>query len=186
MQMQTLVADTSALVSLAIPRADSTFDTATYPDPLQYLLTACSVSITPEVERELRTMAQYSDLHATAAANVLAASNHYSVADPLARSDTPNSLPNFGLDPGETEGIVLANSRGVDAFLTDEFTSTNFTVIHSRLAGAKLVTTPRLLRDYAHAGHMTHADAQAVLTEIASHRSWENNAYVQRILHALS
>lgn len=184
--MQTLVADTSALVSLAIPQADSTFDTTTYPDPLQYLLTSCTVSIPPEVQRELKTMAQYSDLHATAASNVLAASSYYTVEDPLTRNDTPNSLPNFGLDPGETEGIVLANSRGVDAFLTDEFTSANFTVIHSRLAGAKLVTTPRLLRDYAHTGHMTRTDAHAVLAEIAPHRSWESNAYVQSILQTLS
>lgn len=184
--MQTLVADTSALVSLAIPQADSTFDTTTYPDPLQYLLTSCTVFIPPAVKQELTTMAQYSDLHATAAANVLAARNHYTVEDPLARGDTPNSLPKYGLDPGETAGIVLANSRGVDAFLTDEFTSANFTVIHSRLAGAKLVTTPRLLRDYAHAGHMPRSDAHAVLAEIAGHRSWQNSAYVQSILHALS
>jgi len=184
--MQTLVADTSALVSLAIPRADSTFDTTTYPDPLQYLLTGWTVFIPPAVEGELRNMAQYSDLHATAATNVLAANNHYTVEDPLARSDTPNSLPTYGLDPGETAGIVLANSRGVDAFLTDEFTSTNFTVIHSRLAGAKLVTTPRLLRDYVHAGHVSQSDAHTILAEIAGHRSWQNNAYVQSILQALA
>lgn len=43
-RLRTVVADTSALVSLAVPRADGEYDTTTTPDPLQYLLTACEVS----------------------------------------------------------------------------------------------------------------------------------------------
>ena len=40
-RLQTVVADTSALVSLAVPRADATVDDALL-DPLQYVLTSCS------------------------------------------------------------------------------------------------------------------------------------------------
>ena len=47
--LQTVVADTSALVSLSVPRADTDYDTDAAPDPLQYLLTSCDVSVPPAV-----------------------------------------------------------------------------------------------------------------------------------------
>ena len=120
-RLRTVVADTSALVSLAVPSADETYDTATEPDPLQYVLTSCAVSVPSSVVTELREIAQYSDIHAAAAHNVLAARSHYDVDDPYERSETPESRPTFGLDDGETDGIVLANTIDADGFLTDEF-----------------------------------------------------------------
>ncbi len=131
--MQTTVANMSALTSLAVPAADATYDMATNPDPLQFLLTSCTVYMPAQVETELRTTAQYTDIHAAAAANILAASGHYHVEDPLQRSDTPNSLPASGLDEDETAGIVLANARDVDGFLTDEFAGTNFALMRRSL-----------------------------------------------------
>jgi len=82
--------------------------TDTAPDPLQYLLTSCDVSVPPEVVSELR------DIHSAAATNVLAARDCYTVEDPYERAGTPDSRPTFGLDDGETDGIVLANALGVD------------------------------------------------------------------------
>ncbi len=70
--LRTVVADTSALVSLAVPRADGAVDTSA-PDPLQYLLTSCDVFVPPEVVEELRDITQYQDIHAAAASNVLVA-----------------------------------------------------------------------------------------------------------------
>ena len=81
-RLRTVVADTSALVSLAVPRADADYDTDTAPDPLQYLLTSCAVSVPPEVITELRDITQYQDVHSAAATNVLAARDHYTVEDP--------------------------------------------------------------------------------------------------------
>ena len=120
-RLRTVVADTSTLVSLAVPRADGAYDTTTAPDPLQYLLTACEVSVPTEVVSELHDISQYQDIHSAAATNVLAAQDYYTVIDPYERSDTPESRPTYGLDDGETDGIVLANALGVDGFLTDEF-----------------------------------------------------------------
>jgi len=123
--LRTVVADTSALVSLAVPRADAAITTDA-PDPLQYLLTSCEVFVPPEVVTELRDITQYQDIHAAAANNVLAAHNHYTIEDPYERDETPDLRPTFGLDDGETDGIVLANALAVDGFLTDEFGGTNF------------------------------------------------------------
>ncbi|ERH00685.1 MAG: hypothetical protein J07HN6_02311, partial [Halonotius sp. J07HN6] len=124
-RLRTVVADTSALVSLAVPRADASVS-STLPDPLQYVLTSCAVSVPTAVRSELDAMTAYDDIHGAAASNVLAADGHYTVVDPYDQAETPDERPDFGLDDGETDGIVLANSLSVDGFLTDEFGGTNF------------------------------------------------------------
>ena len=183
LRLRTVVADTSALVSLAVPRADANVDTDTdtLPDPLQYVLTSCAVSLPATVRSELTELASYDDIHGGAASNVLAAEGHYTVVDPYDQNDSPESRPEFGLDHGETDGIVLANSRGVDGFLTDEFGGTNFAVIHAALRGPKIVPTPRLIREYVRDGHMSTADARRLLDIIGAHRSWGPSPYVARI-----
>jgi len=183
-QLHTVVADPSALVSLAVPRADAAVDT-TVPDPLQYLLTACDVFIPREVLTELQDLTQYQDIHAAAANNVLAARSHYTVINPYEREDTPNSRPTFGLDDGETDGIALANALDVDGFLTDEFGGTNFPLIHAVLQGPRIVPTPRLIYDYARNEHMTRKEARTLLNTISPHRSWENSPYVTQLLQRL-
>jgi hypothetical protein len=183
-RLRTVVADTSALVSLAVPRADTAVDTDT-PDPFQYLLTSCDVFVPPEVVAELRDITQYRDIHAAAANNVLAARSYYTVEDPYEREETPDSRPTFGLDDGETDGIVLANALGVDGFLTDEFGGTNFPLSHAVLQGPRIVPTPRLIVDYARNGHLSPEEARTLITTICPHRSWENSPYVTQLLHRL-
>ena len=180
--METAVADTSALVSLAVPSADAKYDVEANPDPFQYLLTSCTVYVPEEVIAELEDVAQYSDLHAAAAANVLSAREFYNVEDPYARDGAPDERPTLGLDDGETDGIVLANALSVDAFLTDEFGSNNFALIHATLEGPRLVPSPRLIRDYALAGYLSSGEAKALIKRIGKHRSWEGNPYVERLL----
>jgi len=183
--LRTVVADTSALVSLAVPRADGEYDTTTAPDPLQYLLTACEVSVPPEVVSELHDIRQYQDIHSAAATNVLAAQDYFTVEDPYERSDTPELRPTFGLDDGETDGIVLANALDVDGFLTDEFGGTNFALIHAVLQGPRIVPTPRLLWDYARNGHLTYEEARTLIKTISPHRSWGNSPSVAQLLDQL-
>jgi len=185
LQLRTVVADTSALVSLAVPRTDAAYDTDVNPDPLQYLLTSCTVFVPPEVITELRDLTQYQDIHGAEANNVLAARNHYTVEDPYERSDTPDSRPTFGLDDGETDGIVLANTLDADGFLTDEFGGTNFPLIHAVLQGPRIVPTPRLICDYARNDHMTNKEAKTLLTAISPHRSWDNSPYVTQLVRHL-
>jgi len=183
-RLRTVVADTSALVSLAVPRADAAVDTDT-PDPFQYLLTSCEVFVPSEVVAELRDITQYQDIHAAAASNVLAARGHYTIEDPYERDGTPDSRPTFGLDDGETDGIVLANAFDVDGVLTDEFSGTNFPLIHAVLQGPRIVPTPRLIVDYARNGHLSHEEARTLITMISPHRSWENSPYVTQLLQHL-
>ena len=183
-RLRTVVADTSALVSLAVPRADAAVGTDV-PDPFQYLLTSCEVFVPPEVVAELRDITQYQDSHAAAANNVLAARSHYTVEDPYEREDTPDSRPTFGLDDGETDGVVLANALAVDRFLTDEFGGTTFPLIHAVLEGPRIVPTPRLIVDYARNGHLSYEAARTLITAISPHRSWENSPYVTQLLHRL-
>lgn len=183
-RLRTVVADTSALVSLAVPRADAAVD-ADVPDPFQYLLTSCEVFVPPEVIAELRDITQYQDIHAAAANNVLAARSYYTVENPYKREETPDSWPTFGLDDGETDGIVLANALDVDGFLTDKFGGTNFPLIHAVLQGPRIVPTPRLIVDYARNGHLSPKEGRTLITAISPHRSWEDSPYVTQLLHRL-
>jgi hypothetical protein len=183
-RLRTVVADTSALVSLAVPRADAAVGTDV-PDPFQYLLTSCEVFVPAEVIAELRDITQYQDIHAAAADNVLAARGHYTVEDPYEGEDTPDSRPTFGLDDGETDDIILANALDVDGFLTDEFGGTNFPLIHAVLQGPRIVPTPRLIVDYARNGHLSHEAARTLITTISPHRSRENSPYVTQLLQRL-
>jgi hypothetical protein len=183
-RLRTAVADTSALVSLAIPHADGSAGSDD-PDPLQYVLTSCDVFVPPEVVEELHDIAQYQDIHAAAASNVLAARGHYTVEDPYEHADAPDTRPTFGLDDGETDGIVLANTLNVDGFLTDEFGGTNFPLIHAVLDGPRIVPTPRLIVDYARNGYLSHAEAETLLMTISPHRSWDNSPYVSQLVALL-
>jgi hypothetical protein len=183
-RLRAVIADTSALVSLAVPRADAAVG-PDLQDPFQYLLTSCDVVVPPEVVAELRDITQYQDIHAAAASNVLTARRHYTVEDPYERDDTPDARPMFGLDDRETDGIVLANALDVDGFLTDEFGGTNFALIHAALRGPRIVPTPRLIVDYARNGHLSHEAAQRLLAIISPHRNWENSPYVTQLLHRL-
>ena len=141
--------------------------------------------VPPEVVAELRDITQYQDIHGAAATNVLAARDHYAVEDPYERDETPDSRPTFGLDDGETDGIVLANALDVDGFLTDEFGGTNFPLVHAVLQGPRIVPTPRLICDYARNGHMTHEEARTLLSAISPHRSWGNSPYVAQLVALL-
>jgi hypothetical protein len=183
--LQTVVADTSPLVSLAVPRADPNYDTETKPDPLQFLLTSCEVSIPPEVTAELQQLTQYQDSHGAAAQNVLAANGHYTETDPYESEDGPESRPTIGLDDGETDGIMLVNALSVDGFLTDEFGGTNFALVHASLQEPRIVPTPRLICDYARNGHLTTSQATALVQTIGHQRRWENSPYVTQLLSQL-
>jgi hypothetical protein len=182
-RLRTVVADTSALVSLAVPRAVGGVDGA--PDPLQYLLTGCEVCVPPAVVSELRDLAQHGDVHGVAAENVLAATDQYAVEDPYEHPDAPDERPTFGLDDGETDGIVLANVRGVDGFLTDEFGGTNFALVHAALRGPRIVPAPRLVCDYARNDHMTVEQARTLVDVIGDHRSWDDSPYVSQLVEQL-
>ena len=108
-----------------------------------------------------------------------------SLADPYERDETPDSRPTFGLDDGETDGIVLANALDVDGFLTDVFGGTNFPLIHAVLQRPQIVPTPRLIADYARNGHLSHEAARTLIATISPHRSWENSPYVTQLLQRL-
>lgn len=183
--MQHVVADTSALVSLGVPGADATYDIESNPDPLQCLLTSTDVTIPSQVRIELEETAQYGDIHGVAANNVLAAHRHYEVEDPYTHPEAPDERPVFGLDAGETDGIVLANTIDANGFVTDEFGGTNFPVIHAALTGPRIVPAPRLICEYAWNDHLERPEARARIQRIGRHRSWDASAYVSLLLELL-
>lgn len=162
--MSTLVADTSALVSLGIV-AD------TPADPLSLCRSRYEVVVPTVVWDELEEIAAYDDSHGQAATAVLNRADAFetqSVALDAA----------FPLDDGENAAVTLANDCDAALLLCDEFTQLG--VIHASLANTRLVTTPTMLSILVRTDQVSAAEARHLLEKISAARSWEVNSYVQR------
>ena len=162
--MATLVADTSALVSLG---------TVSEPNrsPLSHCLDGYEVLVPEAVVAELEAIASYDDAHGRAASVVLERHTEYATQAVVLDTDFP-------LDDGENAAVTLANTEEAELLLCDEFTRLG--LIHASLRNTRLVTTPTLLSVLVRKGRLTTEDARTVLDEISAARSWEANSYVQR------
>lgn len=160
----TLVADTSALVSLAI-----TEETRRIAVPL--LLDGYDVTVPNQVIEELEDIAAYDDRDGTAARAVLESRDRLTVHE-------TEIDPDFPLDKGENAAIQLANRTGADFFYCDEYNQ--LALIHASVTDARLVTTPRLLKAFVVHDDLSQEEAKSLLEEIADRRSWDGNAYVQQ------
>ncbi|RBI58271.1 hypothetical protein DMJ13_27540 [halophilic archaeon] len=159
-----LVADTSALVSLAITTDET---------PLHLLFDEYDVRVPPAVVTELEEIARYDDAHADAATRVL---DHLTER----HVQTPSTQPDYPLDDGETAALALANEATVDVFLCDEYGE--LSTVHALLSEARLVTTPKLIEALVIRDVLSPADAHAALSEMVTERSWRNNSYVTQFL----
>ncbi len=159
-----LVADTSALVSLAIATDDS---------PIQLLFGEYDVRVPPAVVSELQDIAAYNDAHADAATRVLDLLTDTHIQQPTEQPDYP-------LDDGETAAIALTNETNADVFLCDEYGE--LSTVHALLSEARLMTTPKMIEALVIRGVLSPADAQAALSEMVTERSWRNNSYVTQFL----
>ena len=162
--MTTIVADTSALVSLGIV-SDSE------QDPLSHCLKTYDVLVPERVIEELREIASYNDEHGHAATVLLNRATEVTVRSVGLDADFP-------LDDGENAAVTLANEIDAALFLCDEFNSLG--LIHASLVNTRLVTTPTLLSIFVRTGQLTPAEARTLLHDISIARSWDANSYVQR------
>ena len=100
-----LVADTSALVSLAVAKDGLALET---------LFREYEVYVPSAIVEELEEIATYDDAHADSARRVLDR-----IADSCAHEvEVPSEYP---LDAGESAAIELADRIEADAFLCDEY-----------------------------------------------------------------
>lgn len=162
--MSTLVADTSALVSLGIVASES-------PNPLGRCFSAYEVVVPTTVIEELQEIASYDDVHGQAAATVLDRADAF-------ETQSVDLDAEFPLDDGENAAVTLANELDAALLLCDEFTQLG--LIHASLADTRLVTTPTLLSVLVRTGQLQAAAACTLLDEISGARSWDGNTYVQR------
>lgn len=155
-----VVADTSALVSLAIASDES---------PIQLLFTEYDVRVPPAVIEELEEIASSDDTHAEAATRVLDQLDERHVQH-------PSEQPEYPLDVGETEAIALANELSAEIFLCDEYGE--LSTVHALVSSSRLLTTPKMMEALVLRGVLSTADARAALSEMVDERSWRNNSYV--------
>jgi len=162
--MSTLVADSSALVSLGtVVDADR--------DPLSLCVDHYRVLVPPAVVEELREVAAYDDAHGRGADASLEQTESVSIRAVDLDSDFP-------LDDGENAAVALANDVDADLFLCDEFN--HLGLIHASLVDTRVVTSPTLLSAFVRRGLLTPETARRVLGDISAARSWVTNSYVKR------
>ena len=159
-----LVADTSALVSLAIATDDG---------PIRLLFEEYDIRVPPAVRDELQDIAAYEDAHADAATRVL---------DHLTEThiQPPTTTPESPLDAGKTAAIALANELNAAVFLCDEYSE--LSTVHALLSEPRLMTTPKMIEAFVRRDVLSPAAARSALAEMVTERSWRNNAYVTHFL----
>jgi predicted nucleic acid-binding protein len=162
--MTTLVADTSALVSLGMAAGDK-------PDPLTLCLERYDVCIPEAVRAELAAVAAHEDDHGRAATAVLDRLDNVRVVSVTLEAGFP-------LDEGEHAAVTLANECDAALLLCDEFNSIG--IVHASLADTRLVTTPTLLSVFVRTDRLSPDAARDLLDIISAARSWADNSYVQR------
>lgn len=163
----TLVADTSALVSLA-----ATADARRI--ALPRFIEGYDVAVPEHVLDELEEISRYEDDHAKAAQAILDEQTRIRVCNVELDSEFP-------LDDGENAAVQLADEIGAEFFYCDEYNQ--LALIHASLSESRLVTTPRLLKALVIHGNLSKSAAKDLLDEIEQVRSWEENAYVRQAEH---
>lgn len=147
-----LVADTSALISLAVG------------DVLDTVLDEFDVVTTDVVVTELRETAAYEDVHGDAATTVLA------YIDDIERLDVDGSeFVSSRVDEGEAS--CTAAVRAVDApfLLTDDFRALPELQV---LIDGDVALSPIVLRALVKRGTLTSEEANRTLDAIATDRDW--------------
>ncbi|WP_135827823.1 hypothetical protein [Halorussus halobius] len=159
----TVVADTSALVSLGC---------STDPPVVDTLRSEYELCVPEVVVAELEEVAAYDDEHARAARRVLERKHEMETARVSLDSEFP-------LDDGENAAVTLANERGAGMFLCDEFDKIG--LIHASLDDVQLVTTPKFLLVLEAKDLLAPSEVTSLLDEIGDVRSRDGNGYVERL-----
>jgi hypothetical protein len=174
----TAVVDANVLLNLATPVVDGRQQAPSGEDPLRVVLTVYDVHVPAEVLGEITSARGGDDLLATAADAVTKASHHLQTHDVGAEVD--GGLE-YGLDPGESRAIWLANDIEVELFVTDEFGAGHFPLIALALEDTEtLFTTPHVLCKLAEQGILDPAYVDAVLSYLAELKHWDRQ-YIDRL-----
>ena len=177
------VVDTNVLLNLATPVVDERPQASSGADPLKCLLTAYDIHVPVSVLGEVTDATGDDALLAAAADLVLQAANHLTTHDIDDQTDEPLD---YGLDPGESEGVWLANELEADLFITDEFNTTNYLFVTLALADRNtLFTTPHILCTLATHEILPEGYVDAVLTYYVEIKGWDAQYVTQLRQHHL-
>lgn len=174
----TIVVDTNVLLNLATPIVDGRSKAPTGDDPLRAVLTSYDVHVPSRVLGEVSEAVGSGDLLSAAADTVLKASHQFTTCDVEDKIDAPLE---YGLDPGESHGIWLANDIDAEMFVTDEFNSTNYLFVAMALENRNILfTTPHVLCKLAEQDVLDTGYVDAALTYYVKTKNWDRQ-YISRL-----
>lgn len=167
------VVDANVLLNLTTPVVDGRTDAPSGEDPLRAMLSSYDVYAPKTVLGEITEASSSGDLLSAAANAVLLASDHITIRDVTEEID--GSLE-YGLDPGESRGIWLANELAADLFVTDEFNTSNYLLVSIALEDRNtLFTSPHVLCKLAERGVLSVEYVNSVLTYLCSVKYWDRS-----------
>lgn len=149
----TIVADTSALVSLSTA------------DCLTLVFEEFEVQSTATVRDELQQTAAHDDPHGAAATLVLDHEDRFTLVD----VDDETIPESSRIDRGEGSCIVLANRSSADFLLTDDLRALPEL---QQLADARVAISPIVLKALVKRGVLERDDARQRLEQLAETRGW--------------
>jgi len=147
-----IVADTSALISLAVG------------DALEPVLEEFSLFTTQTVREELEATAEYDDRHGTGATKVLRADCMLTIVE-----TDGSEFETSRVDAGEASCVTVTQARGADFFVTDDFRALPEL---QTLVDAEVVLSPIVLRALVKRGVWSEQQAKTAFEAIATGRDW--------------
>ncbi len=166
-----VVVDTNVLLNLATPVVDGRAHAPSGEDPFRTVLAGYDVHVPSSVLGEVSEAIESDDLLSAAAELVFRASHQLTTHEVDAAIEGPLE---FGLDPGESHGIWLANELAADMFVTDEFNTTNYLFVSLALEDRNtLFTTPHVLCMLAADGILDVGYVNAALTYFVETKGWD-------------
>ncbi|MFP8951886.1 hypothetical protein ACLI4Z_02770 [Natrialbaceae archaeon A-arb3/5] len=172
-----IVVDTNVLLNLATPVVDGRSHAPTGEDPLKTVLAGYDVHVPSSVLGEVSEARGSDDLLSAAADLVFNASDHLTTHDVDTQIDGPLE---FGLDPGESYGIWLANEISAAMFVTDEFNTTNYLFVSLALDDRNtLFTTPHILCVLAEQDVLDSQYVNSALTYYVETKQWDKQYVTQ-------
>lgn len=174
----TVVVDTNVLLNLATPVVDGRSIAPTGADPFAAMLTTYEVHVPTSVLGEVSDALGGGDLLSAAADTVMKAADRLTTHDVATAADHPLD---FGLDPGESHGVWLANEIQADMFVTDEFNQSNLLLISLGLDDRNILfTTPHVLCTLSSHGILDTDYVDALLSYYIDTKHWDRT-YVNRL-----
>lgn len=160
--MKEAVADTSALVSLALS------------GKMELILRHVKISVPPTIKAKLEEMPRFPDEEGTAAKKALSMIESGKISlQKIAKSEEAEKLVTKNIDLGEAECFQLATERKMPAILMDDLAASYGLSEKAWKNGIRMRISAAAITELLAAGEISKGAARKALNKMIKNRKWE-------------